>query len=384
MFLTSSEMQLIARQELGLLPSLSTGGSGVTTNTRSIVNAEVAAESARCALWALSREGTTPVYISRWLSLTGRIARPAFSSTLGEEESDSVLRGVVADLESLGDVASVGNGYWVPAPIRVVALHNEEEGKNQSWLLIGSVPTSRFPEEARLGLEHRGAARFWCEDPTKWQEAMGCCLARQNEAAWRSDPTGDVEQLRAWTQRILNTSLSPLGDYEAEFEAYAPGVRALRDSNHPFQFKRWTTELERLPNGRFLMRRRSRWGMTEPRIGRIERGKLVEAGTLALEGGDLRRLLYGLDVLAVNPTQARTRAAQAEERLAFGNGAHVFRLGNEVPRSENRLLLAVGTLRSPSDPTRYYPREWIVPARHVEVVRRAFVGLGVPLETREF
>ncbi|BCM94150.1 hypothetical protein IAD21_06053 [Abditibacteriota bacterium] len=368
--LTSSQLQQFALRELGLWTQHDAG-------THPVTDSEVVAESLRCALWTMTNDGQEPVYVTRWLNLARRLAQPAlFSQNKEQERVDELLRDVMSDLESLGDVAAMPQGYRLPAPVRAVPLSNSST--IETWLLVGGLPSHKFPHNVQPFFVHRGAARLWQCDPSTLVEIMGIAIPLQSESLWRCDSTSSATQLEEWTHRALSSAiLSALESYEAEFEAYVPGNLAhgtnFRGGDHAFQWKRWTVDLSRLRDGRYLMKRRNRFGVGEMRVGQLLAGKLCATGTLARESSDVRRLLYGLDLLSGSPTLVSMK------KVSQGT---VFRLRNEVPRSQNRLLLALGTLLPPSGQGSYYPRDWLIPAGHEKVMCSALQSLGAQLEDR--
>jgi hypothetical protein len=367
--LTSTQLREFALRGLGLLSSPEVDMAQVT-------DGEVAAESVRCALWALTYDGQDPVYVTRCLNFARRLAQPAFSpQTQEQDDSDLLLRDAMEDLESLGDIATLHQGYRLPAPVRVVPLSSATQ-PCENWLLIGGLPSHQFPKKVQPFFFHRGAARIWTRDPRLLVEEMGVVLPTQSESLWRCEPTSTSTQLQDWARQVLARAvLSPLENYEAEFEAYVPGSLAegtgFPHGDHPFQFKRWTTDFPRLRDGRYLMRRHSRFGMAEARVGHLQDGKLRATAPLDKDNKDVRRLLYGLDSLNHSPTIIQTK------RMDEGT---LFRLRNEVPRSQNRLLLALGKLCPNTAQNSYYPRDWLVASAHERVIGAALQALGVHLE----
>ncbi len=93
----------------------------------------------------------------------------------------------------------------------------------------------------------------------------------------------------------------------------------------------------------------------------------MQTGAPALGRGDLRRLLYGLDLLAGHPVQAQVRVGAGEATVTLQNG---------MPGPEERLLLALGRLELPPD-GKFYPRRWRLPTAHVAEIVAALEALGI-------
>jgi len=359
--LESSRLAIVARQNLGVLPPQS-----ATKREAPVRPPEICAEAMRAALWALTRDGHEPVYITRLLGAARRIAQPALPTDFGGqlEAVEKLLRDAHEEISTLGDIAVLPSGYRLPAPLRCVPL--PVVGR---WMLVGGLPSHKLPSAAREVLEHSGAARFFTRAPSE----LGLPLREQSAEHWCAQPTRNLADLKEWARRILvNAELRPVENLEAEFDAYAPGL--VRGSEaQTLQFYRWTTQFQNLPDGRYLMRRRSVFGAIDARIGEMGKGQIVATGALHLDGGDVRRLCYGLDALADCPIAVWTKKSH--------RGVHL-RLKNEVPGPEQRLFLALGQLQGPEDPEKYYPRDWVISTLHAPQIEAALHSLGVNLEER--
>lgn len=358
--LEQSRLIVVACQNLGVLPAR-------PATKREVPPPEICAEAMRAALWALTRDGQKKVYITRLLGAARRIAQPALSTNFGGqlEAVEKLLRDAHDEVVTLGDIAVLPRGYRLPAPLRCVPL--PAVGR---WMLVGGLPSHKLMSAAREALEHSGAARFFTRAPSE----LELPLREQSAEHWCAQPTKNIADLKEWTRRILaDAQLRSVENLEAEFDAYGVGVITYFNFKHEFQHDRWTRKPQELPDGLYLMRRRSVFGPIDARVGQIKTGQIVATGALRFDGGDMRRFCYGLDALADCPVAVWMRHSR--------DGV-LFHLRSEVPGPEQRLFLALGRLQEPKHPEKYYPRDWLIPSAHAPAVEDALHGLGVKLEER--
>lgn len=311
----------------------------------------------RSCLWALSG-GDRPVHSLRLLNLALE-SSPDAVITGGENDSEIRLRlrGSLNELADAGDVVSLANGRWLPAPTREVRLGTSDGAR----LLVGGFPTSLLPAELSAKIRHRGAFR----------RMIGGDLAK--DLALRAEPfdswvgAGPVD-VKAWTASVLE------GEFEAftepndsqQFRVYAP------QSARPGapQFKRWFDRPEKL-SGRFLGRRELSFGMRQYRAVDLVNGRVARLMGLKLATGDVRRLMYGLDALAGNPVLVE---------YDMRDDDFVLVLASEIPGPEQRFFAALGELSFP--PEKYYPRTWRFPRLYASEVHSRLTSLGVRLFKR--
>ncbi len=316
----------------------------------------VAAAVLRATLWALSAAGARPVHVLRLLGKARNLwalqalLAPEATSTLAHE--NGILEGVLEDLGGLGDFARLSGGTWLPAPLRCVPL--PAVGK---FLVLGGVPAHLLPSSAVEAMEHTGVARVLTVDPAD----CGMSLPRQDLWQW----CGALpETAKEWALRLLSSvHLSPVDVSDREWECYWP----LKPGSGGLQYRRWTEQWARLRDGRYLFRRRS--NVQRYYIGQVCEGRLDGLASLPPGQGVVRRLMYGLDAAYGEPVSVQTWAT---------GDAVWFKVRNELPSAELRLLTALGRFHPAAD-GQYYPRFWEVPRQYAEQVLAVFGLLGIRL-----
>lgn len=311
----------------------------------------------RTALWAWSHDGTVPVYVTRFLNNAYSWIQHA--DLMRRDDSHvTPLREVLSELELLGDVMSRGGGYWLPAPLRTIALDAGHHG-----VLVGGTPSSRLPMTLRAFITHHGAARIF-----SGADLDASTLPVQSASDWLRRPPLEVAM---WAERVLTDArLDPLLDGEASLDYYTPYPSGRMGGVPRFQYERWIERPTRLEDGRYLARREVITGLVTHHVAEIKDHRLVALGSLHLIDGDVRRLQYGVDALSQHPVLVSVQHSQPKVR---------FVLQNELPSAEHRLFTALGTLKLPEN-GRYYPRVWYIPHAHVGTARQALATLGVKLE----
>lgn len=292
--------------------------------------------SADCALlrscvWSLScssSSSSTPVHILRVLNQALRM----WDSAQEAQQRRERLHIALEELSNAGDLVSLPEGNWLPAPTREVLL---ETGTNER-LLVGGLPTGVLTTELKGLIYHHGPYRR-VRGPALG-EALG--LAKESLRSWTKSP---LENLETWATELLNIKLSPYSEPNEglPIRVYAPELA----KDGYFQAKRWT-DCPGSISGRYLAARQRVFGIHEYRIVELKEGAIVAMDD-SLAPGDGRRLMYALDARAGRPVEIRV--GSKDESLSVT-------LHNELPRSEQRLFGALGSLEVPDEG--YYPRTW--------------------------
>ncbi|MCS6839231.1 MAG: hypothetical protein RMJ55_07105 [Roseiflexaceae bacterium] len=309
----------------------------------------VCAEAVRAALWAIWSVDRRPVYTTRLLNAAKRMLLPWQPAT-GEMSLEEMLKNTLQELELIDDLAPMPGGYWSPTPLRVVHLE-----RIQRWLLLGGYPSRLLSQAAKDATERAGVARLLRCTPA----GAGLDASEIPEREWRRIPG---EDLAAWAKTVLEQSpLTPAGNLQADI--YAPGMARAG----AFQFDRWRSSPQGLPDGRYLARTVSRYGIHTYYIVELQHERIIAAGQPFLGDGDIRRLQCALDRLAGNPTSVQVKRQ---------SDCWTFELQSALPRAEHQLLLTIGRETTPKS-GKYYPRWWVVPANYAQQADQALRDLGI-------
>jgi hypothetical protein len=279
----------------------------------------------RSCAWALT-QGNRPVHTLKLLNLAIELSPDTIlgDEVQGPDTTRVRLRGTLEELAEAGDLVSLANGRWLPAPSREVLLKTS----NDTRLLVGGIPTSLLPPEMAKNIRHHGAFRRITG------KSVGSALALPSERyeSWIGKCPHD---LKAWARTVLEGTYEPFteGHDTRQFSLYAPQIARPA----ALQANRWVDRPGNL-TGKFLGRRELHFGICQYRGVELVNGRVVRVMLPRLGLGDLRRLMYGLDSIAGNPVHVETQLRGFE---------YVVVLGSEVPRPERRLFAALGTLSVP-------------------------------------
>jgi hypothetical protein len=299
----------------------------------------------RSCLWALSG-GTTPVHVLRLLNL-------ATSLEASNAEVRPKIKETLEELAEAGDLVELANGRWLPAPTREVPLETGDDAR----LLVGGVPTSLLPPEIRSKLENNGVFRRMRGDFITRE--LG--LTSEKRKSWMGEAP---EHLEAWTKAAFQGHYEAAREEGRYFFFYAP---ELFPASTP-QALRWTDRQDRL-SGAYLCRHDLPFGLRRHYAGQIVGGKLARIRLMQVS--DLRRLLYGLDLLSGKPVGVEEATRGAEYSVV---------LKSELPKAERRLFGALGRVIFSEE--NYYPRTWHFPVRYALEVRGRLSALGIRVFSR--
>jgi len=295
------------------------GLSGATPTSNQII-----AEYLRHALHTLSHSSTTvqPVFVTKLINQVKRQLSP-LGQGFQKTDSDDPIRHVLDQLEQVGDVAELGNGYWLPAPLRLVRLLNGQ------ILLIGGIDTKSLQTRFGKNIQPIGfIRRLQSKDTTHFvQEGIHW----QGFENWVGEAEADI---CTWTRNLLDEAckrLKPSSSDLTDFEVYMP-----RLCKNNLQYYRWipAQKLAFAPKDIVLCRFKQTFvtyylGMlTGEKPVRLHRETRLEQDI------EIRKLLYGLDALYQCPTNAKF------EQLNEKQGKLIFR--SWLPATQRRLLLALG------------------------------------------
>jgi len=310
-------------------------------------------ELLRSTVWSLAAP-TGRVHINRILSA----ALPAWrvlseDRQASDEDLRAALRTGLSSLQDVGDLIELRGGYWTPAASRLVELPQDT-----GYLLVGGMPSDLLPVgEDRVRVH--GLYRHLADLPS----SLTALLPREGVESWARLPK--YASVLDWGKEIIESverqPFSPTA--QESFEVYQPGrARAAAP-----QYRRWFSDAEGA-TGALLARRTRAYGAREYRLIDIESGAIV--GSSALPGIDVRRLMYSLDLHAQNPVHAHR---------VQGEDGPFWLLTSELPRAEQRLFSAFGTLTVPDD--RRFERRWAF-ERNEAAALEMMRSLGIVVNTQ--
>ncbi|OIQ07932.1 hypothetical protein MOOR_24330 [Moorella thermoacetica] len=298
---------------------------------------QVIAEYLRQGLCSLS-QGGQPVYITRLTNIVRRQLAPLWPELYvfrerrwsleeqhaeGDIHPDRVHR-VLDILSDLRDFVELGEGYWLPAPVRLVTLPGSGR-----VLVVGGLATADLrwklcPEVALAGFA-RTVPEGALPDTLRFDRSMW-----QPYGAWCGDPPAD---LKKWTEACIAHAQGQLRDSASNFSAfeiYAPWLR--RGQPQYFRWMRFEDFIDEImtPPRTLLLCRSIPGRLQVPRkywLGIVDPKGLKREAPLPY--GHARRLAYGMDLLYGVPTRA-----------VWEDGTLVLR--NWLPPEEHRILTAIG------------------------------------------
>ena len=308
---------------------------------------QIIAEYLRDSIYTLtissSESQPEPVFTTRLLNHVRRHLIPLwpdklanessflFSSSEETEEADP-LRFTLNLLDDIRDVASLGNGYWLPTPVRFIKPQEEQP---KQILVIGALSTRKLQNILNPRIELKGLVRVIksdlipdeiYQDHTQWQSFGN----------WLGNPP---EDLCKWTSQYIERcqqSHHPSGSEVRNFDIYLP-----QHQHGNLQYYRWhpSTEIHSLPDGFYLCRSRASSRYFGPRgywLGTVkeENGQLQMEAESLIPAQDVRRLQYGFDLMYDRPTTVA---------LEYFRGKTIFSFQNLLPQEESRFFLALTT-----------------------------------------
>lgn len=309
-------------------------------------SAEALYELLRATVWGLAPPPSN-VHISRILAA----ALPPWRLLSGRVASDEALRGelraALSVLEDVGDLIDVGGGYWTSSTTRFVRIP-----AGAGFLLVGGVPSGCL--ELGGAVEYHGPHRHVRDVP-----GTLAALPLEELASWARLPPREIS-LQQWKNELLET-LARQQYAPASTEAFEFYIPSSVKVGTP-QFKRWFVAAGNV-TGLVLARRSRLYGAREHRLVEMRSGRIASVADLT--GADVRRLMYALDQSAENPVRAKEwRTSNTLEWL----------FTSELPRAEQRVLAALGSLSIPED--RPFQRRWSVVRNHA-LALQLIRGLGI-------
>lgn len=331
----------------------------------------LAAEVIRTALWAqcANRQDAllseASVTTQKVLKVARAIWRPLATTyqnnAAGNDAQDNgnsgehikLERELLDNLAEQGDLCELSGGRWVPAPLRFVSISPVHS------LLVGGMPARLLQPELLRTLSFHGSFRYV-------EGGINSSLLQDTHIpiCWQSleswlGPAQTLEELVGYfdEQELLAVSHQDVTD--TSLEAYESTMNGS-------QYSRWQS-LDRVKDGRYLLRSSTPWGLSHYTIGSISNHQLTRQSA-ELRQTDIRRLCYALDKRAGKPTKA-----------SWNQRRDLLVLHSELPGRERKFLSSIGTLIDNADGS-YYPRHWLI-TRDVTAVFSKLNELGIQIES---
>ena len=343
----------------------------VGSNAAQASQESLLAEVMRTVLWAQCAHrqdvplSEASIKTQKVLKMARAIWRPLATSHQNSAASNGVQgndnpgehieleREILENLAEQGDLFELSGGRWLPAPLRLVPIAPIHH------LLVGGMPTRLLPSVLLRALSFHGSLRYAessinssllpdTQIPIRWQSLE----------SWLG-PAQVLEELVRYfdEQELLTVSHQHVTD--TSLEAYDTNINGS-------QYSRWQS-LDRVKDGRYLLRSSTPWGIHRYTGGSISNRRLTQQGA-ELRQTDIRRLCYALDKRAGKPTTAR-----------WNQQRDLLILHSELPGRERKFLSTIGTLIENADGN-YYPRQWLI-TRDVAPIFSQLNELGIQIES---
>jgi hypothetical protein len=291
--------------------------------------------------WTRRGADAAPVHTTRILSNVRRTHQIVWPRDSWEHERlGDLCRQVLDCLAFLGDIVSIGNGFWIPGPTTVVELDGVSH-----LMMTGGLPAQIA--RSHFGTEVRSAAAF------RFMPRKSVLSTSLNKEILQSIDgwLGHADPLRDWTVATLQQHKERLSidmDISVDrLEIYAPEIfQEQRKSG------RWmrATQIGRPLEGLRLCRIQSHVRSFVPQhflaTFHFSAGALTVGRSSHVPADVSRRLRFGLDTLL--GTSRRVSIAIDDKQISFDNSI-------SLPDPEARVLsLAWRNLRMPDDDSEFH------------------------------
>lgn len=316
------------------------------------------AEALRYVLWFYWQQDQQPMHVTRLLNMTERLLLPYPQD---EESRRALLRELLDVLADIGDITSLPGGKWLPAPFRYIELQNLDR-----VILLGALPVKYMSGDLRAQVTLTGVARTMTRE--KLSNICHSLDIRQvSEQEWLSDDL-DNSDLRDWTKTQFN-NVKWISASNIDLEIYAPAFKKIQ--LYLPQFFRWIKPKQELANGKYLARHSFYQGQTSYYFIEFEQGQITKISSDPVTAYIIRRLMYGLDLYAENPTRIKIEPYQGQTKKII--------ISSELPRAETRLLLTLGEEIKNQEENKYYPRIWKIQEECLRILAPRLEKLGIQI-----
>lgn len=286
--------------------------------------------------WTRPGGDTAPVHTTRILSNVRRTHQIVWPQDSWEHtQLGDLCRQVLDSLALLGDIVSIGNGFWIPGPTTVVELDGVSH-----LMMTGGLPAQIARTHFGTAVTSAAAFRFMPRRPVLSTSSNVDLL--QSIDGW----LGHADPLRDWTEATLQQHKERLSidmDISVDrLEIYTPEI--FRDQRKSGRWMR-ATQIGRPLEGLRLCRIQSHGRSFVPQhflaTFHFGAGTLTVGRSSHVPGDVSRRLRFGLDSLLETPR--RVSIVIDGKQVSFDNSI-------SLPDPEARVLsLAWRNLRTPED-----------------------------------
>jgi hypothetical protein len=171
---------------------------------------------------------TNPLHLRNWVFRKLRSVIPELRNDEDRIITDMVSNMLTPNLEFLGDVIRLGDGYFLPGPTRVVPI---SEGR---WNLISGIPTREFVTRG-MKIDFIGPVRRIGATSSVPHNMFQQCLDSYLELDSYDSNKSHIQCLMEVGQQM---NWSPTKTFEG-YSGFAPKGQNRNDKKGPFGFKNW-------------------------------------------------------------------------------------------------------------------------------------------------
>lgn len=333
-------------------------------------------EYLRKSLYNLSRRLdqqyiSQPVFITRLLNSVRNQLKPLWPDFLNQDNSlnrtDNTYKGeeradpvklLLDKLSLIGDVIEVGNGYWLPTPVRLIRTPLDDK-----ILIVGGLSTADL--RVMLGTEIKICGYVRYAELSGIPESI-----IRDESLWQlyENWIGDIPvNISEWTKLILNRAKLNLRSSASNFENFEVYIPIKAVNKH---YYRWISSSSlnevsgKVNDDLILCRLKSNNSSVKYLLGIVGLDGLRKEVPVPIRS--VRRLMYGLDLLYNAPTRA-----------VWESGGTI-NLYNLLPKEELRLAVSIGVDVSPKPGK--FPIRFMFEPEWQEIISNTLLKLGVQVD----
>lgn len=288
--------------------------------------------------WARQQRtpGAGPVHTTRLLANARRVHSFLWPHDGWQHDAvGDLCRQVLDSLATLGDIVSIGGGFWIPGPVVLIELDGAD-----NVMATGGFPTAGAKQHLGVSLSSAAAFRY---APRQAVLANHVNKAMLHPADWWF---GHADPLIDWTRGVLRQHearlSSEMGLSVDQFEIYAPEI--FRDQRKAGRWMRGVQVLRPLDGLRLcrpISNSRSFGAIYFLGSFRFNDGSLILSRSTPIAAELTRRLRFGFDAML---------GATRQVSIPIDTASFIFDNSVALPESESRVLsLAWRNLESAAD-----------------------------------